>query len=347
MTIKKSCFFVLLLIILFGVQSISAQEAPAGLAAGLREFQAGRFGSALAEFQKASAASSGTEFEAYANFWVARSFMALTRYDEASDAFDLFLNSFESHPYSEEAAYQRARLFYIGEQYEAAVQRFNEFQMNYPGSDFSANALYWTGESLFSLGLLTESRRFFEEVAEKYPTSYRVEAARYRQDIIDLELRENELLTLLQWSHEEYLASLDEFRQKELAYQDALRSYRQRLSTLAVEDFREEIELLGARVAELESTLANRETEINDLLAQLRQAQARADALVEISAATAAAQPSGVTSSPVASSPTVVTDTGQTSLPQTGAAGVQSELLTLKAAALALQQRLLQQGSNQ
>jgi outer membrane protein assembly factor BamD (BamD/ComL family) len=347
MTIKKPFLFVLLLIILVGVQSISAQDAPPGLATGLREYQAGQFTTALSQFQEASAASSGTDFEPYADFWVARSLMALTRYDEAADAFDLFLNDFLSHPYREEAEYQRARLFYLSEQYEAAVQRFNEFLTAYPESDFSANALYWTGESLFALGRMVESRRFFEEVTEKYPTSYRVEAARYRTDIIDLELREDELLTLLQWSHEEYLASLDEFRQKELGYQEALRSYRDRLSTLAVDDFREEIELLNAHVAELETTLTEREAEINDLLAQLRRSEARADALVEISAAAATGQPTGVSTAPVVSTPTSVPAAADTPATPSGTASVQSELLSLKAAALELQQRLLQQGSDQ
>ena len=333
MTIKNPRSFVLLLTFMFSIGSISAQEAPSGLSTGLREYQAGRFDAALLGFQEASASSAGTEYEPYADFWVARSLMALSSYEEASDAFDLFLMNFEGHPYAEEASYQRARLFYLTEEYEAAVQRFNEFQESYPGSDFSANALYWTGESLFALGLLPESRRFFEEVTEGYPTSYRVEAARYRQDVIDLKERENELLTLLRWSHEEYLSALDEFRQKELAYQEALQSYRDRLRTLAAEDFREELELLNGKVADLESTVAERETQINELLAQLRQAQ--------INAASGSSQ-----QGPVVTGSVAVTETRSDGASSATTTSVQSELLSLKAAALELQQRLLQQGSD-
>ncbi len=332
MTTKNPRSFVLLLILLFGIGSLSAQEAPPGLSLGLREYQAGKFEAALAGFQEASVASSGTEYKAYADFWIARSLMALGTYGEASDAFDLFLSTSDSHPYTEEATYQRARLFYLTGEYEAAVQRFNEFQMNYPESDFSANALYWTGESLFALGLLSESRRFFEEVTESYPTSYRVEAARYRQNVIDLKERENELLTLLRWSHEEYLSALDEFRRKELAYQEALQSYRDRLGSLAEEDFREEIELLNGRVADLETSLAQREAEINQLLTQLRQAQ--------INAASGSAQQD------VGSDSAVVIDTRGDGGALSTTASVQGELLSLKAAALELQQRLLQQGSD-
>ncbi len=334
MTIRNPRSFVLLLVLLFGIASVSAQEAPSGLSAGLREYQAGRFEAALAAFQEAGAASAGTEYEAYADFWVARSLMALSNYDEASDVFDLFLANFDPHPYREEATYQRARLFYLTEEYEAAVQRFSEFQASYPESDFAANALYWTGESLFALGLLSDSRRFFEEVTERYPTSYRVEAARYRQDVIDLKERENELLTLLRWSHEEYLSALDEFRQKELAYQEALQSYRDRLSTLAAEDFREEIQLLSAQIGELEASLAERDEQINELLAQLRQAQ--------VNATSGGAEQQD----PAGPAVRVVTDTPEDGESPTTTASVQSELLSLKAAALELQQRLLQQGSD-
>lgn len=333
MTIKNRRFFIVLLVLLFGIGSISAQEAPSSLSAGLREYQAGQFEAALAAFQEAGAASSGTEYEAYADFWIARSLMALSSYDEASDVFDLFLAKYDPHPYREEATYQRARLFFLTEEYEAAVQRFNEFQGSYPESDFSANALYWTGESLFALGLLSESRRFFEEVTERYPTSYRVEAARYRQNVIGLKEREDELLTLLRWSHEEYLSALDEFRQKELAYQEALQSYRDRLSTLAAEDFREEIQLLSAQVADMEASLAERDAQINELLTQLRQAQ--------ISSA-----PGSTQQTPVGPSGGVVTDTREDGGAPATEASVQSELLSLKAAALELQQRLLQQGSD-
>lgn len=352
MTTKTVRSLTILAVLLTLGSFLAAQEAPEGLATGLREYQAGRFEEALGEFQRAAANPDPGEYRGYADFWVARSLMAVGRYEDAANAFDIFLVEFGSHPYREEAAYQRARLFYLTDQHEAAVQEFAAFQDDYPESDFSANALYWTGESLFALGNLSEARRFFEEVTEKYPTSFRVEAARYRQDVIDLEQREDELLTLLQWSHEEYLLALDEFRQKEIAYQEALQSYRERLSTLAGEDFREEIQLLNARIGELEDTLSERDAQINDLLAQLRQAEANANAAMALAQSMRQAQPAQ-TEAPV--SDDAGDDTARDSAGESSDAGtasgasadVQSELLSLKAAALELQQRLLQQGSEQ
>jgi TolA-binding protein len=328
MTIRRYRF-VLALVLAVGIASLSpAQEVQGALEAGLREFQAGDFAAALEQFRIAADASESDEeqFAGYAEFWVARSLMALEQFARAADAFDLFLAGYPDHVYREEAAYQRARLFYLSGEYEAAIQRFDVFLADYAGSDFTANALYWTGESLFALGKLEEARRFFEEVTERYPTSYRVEAARYRQNVIDLKLRENELLTLLQWSHEEYLSALEEFRQKEIAYQDALASYRDRLGTLAAEDFQEEIRLLGERIAELETAVADRDAQINELRAQLRQAQ------------TAEPEVSRVSPDEPAVEEEIAAE-------ESNATDVRAELLSLKAAALELQQRLMEQGA--
>ncbi len=331
MTIRKVRIIAVLLLSACIAPAMTAQEVPAGLAQGVRQYQAADYAAALESFRQATPSSPESTYAGYAEFWVARTLMALNRYAEAADAFDLFLSEYASHPYREEASYQRARLFYLDEEYEASIQRFNDFLQAYPESDFRANSIYWSGEALFALGNLDEARRFFEEVTERYPTSFRVEAARYRLDIIDLKRRENELLTLLQWSHEEYLASLEEFRQKELAYQEALTAYRDRLANLAEEDFREEIRVLNARVGELESLLAARDSRINELLAEVRRAEA---------------------STPVVTTDGADEDDGESSTAgaetsSSEVADLRSELLSLKAEALELQRRLIQEGASE
>ena len=327
MTGKNARTILVLVFIACAVAPAVAQELPAGVSRGLREYQAGEFETALASFGQVS--ETAGPYAGYAEFWIARSLMALNRFQEAADGFDLFLDEFEPHPYRQEAEYQRARLFYLSGEYEAAIQRFGRFLQMYPESDFTANALYWTGEALFSLGRLDESRRFFEEVTERHTTSFRVEAARYRLNVIDLKRRENELLTLLQWSHEEYLAALEEFRQKERAYQDALEAYRDRLSSLAEEDFRQEILDLNGRIAELEATVSQRDARINELLAELRQARTTTP---EVEAAGAVSASAGPVTGGGAPPPVV---------------DVRAEILSLKAEALELQQRLMQQGATQ
>ena len=118
--------------------------------------------------------------------------------------------------------------------FAGAIEALNSFIDSHPESPFVANALYWSGESLYSLGRLDAARRVFQSVVSEYPRSFRVEAARYRIALIDLDERETELLELLRWSHEEYLQALDEFERREQAYQEAISSYQQQLS--AVQD---------------------------------------------------------------------------------------------------------------
>lgn len=304
-----------------GTLSVGAQtQVPDELASGLRAFQAGEFEEALEGFEAARSRDDIPAWDGHSLFWSARTQMALGRYESAANTFDLFLGRYSRHPYREEAAYQRARIFHIQDQYEAAIDRFMRFFDEFPDSEFYPNALYWTGEALFALGRLDEAQRLFAEVTERYPSSFRVEAARYRIDIIELARREEELLTLLQWSHEEYLSALETYQARERSYQEALRAYRERFAGLASEDFESEIRTLNARIAELEATVTERDARINDLLAQLRQASAEPDA------------------DPSSSSPSVSAPTPQSDVE------LQETLLSLKAQALELQEILLEQG---
>lgn len=308
------------LILCAGTLSVGAQtQVPDELAAGLQAFQAGDFEQALEQFEAARSREDIPAWDGHSLFWSARTQMALGRYEPAADTFDLFLGRYSRHPYREEAAYQRARIFHIQDQHEAAIDRFMRFLDEFPDSEFYPNALYWTGEALYALGRLDEAQRLFAEVTERYPSSFRVEAARYRIDIIELSRREEELLTLLQWSHEEYLSALETYQARERSYQEALRAYRERFAGLASEDFQQEIRILNARIAELESTVTERDARINDLLAQLRQASVE----------------------PGVESPTPES-TVETPQPQSDVE-LQETLLSLKAQALELQEILLEQ----
>lgn len=259
---------------LLGVSAVYAQSAvPEELVEGLSAFEAEDFGQALEWFESARARDDIAPWRGHALFWSARTMMVRGDYEPAADTLDQFFGEYPAHPYLEEARYQRARIFYMQGQYEAAVRRFADFLEEYPQSDFYANGLYWTAEALFALGRLDEAERLFAEVADRYPASFRVEAARYRLDILEFARREQELLTLLQWSHEEYLAALEGFRVAEARYQEGLRSYRERLGRLATDDFRTEIEELHVRVAELEQAVRERDRQINDLLAELRRSR--------------------------------------------------------------------------
>ncbi len=269
----KARFFTSALLLL-GALAVYAQSAvPEELVEGLSAFEAEDFDEALEWFESARARDDIAPWRGHVLFWIARTLMVLGQYEPAADTLDRFFGEYPAHPYQEEARYQRARIFYLQGQYEAAIRRLAQFLDEYPQSDFYANGLYWTAEALFALGRLDEAERLFAEVAERHPASFRVEAARYRLDILEFARREQELLTLLQWSHEEYLAALEGFRAAEARYEEGLRSYRERLGRLAADDFRAEIEELHVRVAELEQAVRERDRQINDLLAELRQSR--------------------------------------------------------------------------
>ena len=257
------------------VGSVSAQQVPPvprDLVLGLDSFEEGLLSDALEYFRRASTLTEDPYY-GHARFWTARTLLGLGIIDEAAEQFDRFLVDFSPHPYREEASYQQARLSYIVGDHELAVQRFSDFLDTYPGSAFESNALYWTGEALLALGRLDAAERMFIEVTTRFPTSFRYEAAEFRQTIIELRRRENELLTLIRWSHQEYLSALEAFELRERDYQQQLRLYGTRLANLADEDFQAEISDLSARVRTLQETVDEQRVQINQLLAELRRAR--------------------------------------------------------------------------
>ncbi len=272
------------------VCSVSAQQTPAvprDLISGLESFEDGLLEQALDFFRRASVLTDDPYY-GHARFWSARTLLGLGLIDDAAEHFDRFLADFTPHPYREEATYQQARVSYIVGDHELAVQRFSAFLDAYPGSSFESNALYWTGEALLALGRLDAAQRMFVEVTTRFPTSFRYEAAEFRQTIIELRRRENELLTLIRWSHQEYLSALEAFELRERDYQQQLRLYRTRLANLADEDFQAEISDLGARVRTLQETVEEQRVQINQLLAELRRARVEE---IDRPAPTAAAAP--------------------------------------------------------
>jgi glycerophosphoryl diester phosphodiesterase len=100
----------------------------------------------------------------------------------------------------------------------------------------------------------------FTTVVNRYPTSARVEAARYRIALVSLKYREEELLKLLKWSHEEYLKSLESRENLERTYTEIVASYQRQIAALNTGDLHaevirltEEARVLRAEVAALKA----------------------------------------------------------------------------------------------
>ncbi len=266
---RNRLLLILLSGIVMGIGGLYAQSTL--IDEGIGQFQQSQFNQAVLIFREALLEPESPETEAQAYFWLAKSFMAVHRLTEAERNLEYFLRTFPDHEYSVEAQYQRGRILMEKENYEAAIQTFSQFVTDFPDSPFVANAIYWSGEALYALGRMDEAKRLFETVIQDYPRSFRVEASRYRSTLIDLTGREEQLMELLQWSHEEYLQALDEFQRKEQAYQEALAGYQARLQSAATEDFRDEIVRLSTQVRTLQEQLRSKDAQIARLQEQIRQ----------------------------------------------------------------------------
>jgi outer membrane protein assembly factor BamD (BamD/ComL family) len=205
-----------------------AKNAEAELRAGLLAFQQEQYQQALQSFRRVIDEAAAQAPEAY--FWSAKAYMATDMLDEADRALEHFLSRYPGHPLASEARYQKTRLLFLERDYENALLASYEFVRLNPGSPFVPNAYFWIGESLYSLGHLEEAERVFAKVLRDYPQSFKVEAASYRLSLIEFKKREEELLRLLKWSHEEFLRTVEEFQRREKSYEQALVAYQQRLA---------------------------------------------------------------------------------------------------------------------
>jgi len=229
--------------------------------------------------------------EAY--FWLTKSYLALDTLEDGERSLELFLSNYPNHLRFAEAFYEKGRLLYRQEDYENAIQVLQSFLERYPDSEFVPNAYFWTGESLYALGQLDDALLVFKKVVDAYPSSFKIEAARYRIALIEFKKRENELLKLLKWSHEESLRTIEGFQRRETTYEQAIAAYQKKLATYeqadlpkALDGLKQGLERKEAEAADLAAKLAQAKAEIEKLQAE---AQARERALVQTTSSSPAA----------------------------------------------------------
>ena len=70
--------------------------------------------------------------------------------------------------------YHEAYKKYASHKFHEAADMFLEFVRLYPKHPYANNALYWTGESYYSLGDYKKAAYYFKEVIEKYPKGSKV-----------------------------------------------------------------------------------------------------------------------------------------------------------------------------
>jgi TolA-binding protein len=247
----------------------SATDAKSVLLRGVDFFGQEKYQEAIDLFGKVLSDPRAKAERPEAAYWSVLSYLALGDQATAAASIDAFIAAYPTSPRLPDLLYQRGRILYTKGDYEEALKVFAAFSEAAPSSDLFPSALYWSGECLYALGRLEEAERAFAAVVQKYPQSVKVEAATYRQSLIGLEYRQRELLKLLTWSHEESLRSVEDFRRREKAYEASISLYQKQLSDTkrgaagAATDQDKTAGELRARVAELGTTLATREEELN------------------------------------------------------------------------------------
>lgn len=256
------------LLLLIPVLSLSAQ-VPGQVEQGIRLYQQGRYTDALGEFRSVISRSDLEGFHDQAYFWVAKTYIAMGEYEEAEANLEYFLAEFDESRLYPEGEYQKGRLLYLQREFETAIQVLYGFVNRYPDDPYVSNAFFWIGESLYSLGNFDEAETVYAHIVDSYPDSFKIEAARYRLQLIQFKYRENELVKLLKISHEEYLRAVEEFLQREKAYEQALTEYQKRIAVVMSEDLEAEFDELNAELKESQALVDRLQRENQQLTAQL------------------------------------------------------------------------------
>lgn len=283
---------------------------------GIELFANSRYGEALPIFDSLFLDPSAGPLRADGAYWSAMTLLASGDPAAAEKAMESFLSAFPGHARTPELLYQKARATFLQKDFERAVRAFQAFVAAYPDSDLVPAAVFWSAESLYSLGRLGDAEKLYRTIGERYPESVKAEAAKYRLSLIQFKYREDELLTLLKWSHEESLRIIEEFQRREKAYEQALEVYQKR--------YGEAQRGVAQTQASLEEQVASLKMAMDDLAKRLQDKDSRVVELEKLleEARTAAA-------------PEQIPDDGDQAV---GSQAGQAELLAMKARALSLMQ---------
>ena len=257
------------------------QELPqAQLDRGIEAFKTERWRDALDNFGSVLANPQAATEKPEALYWTTLASIALGDRTTAERSIQAYLSSWPEGPRVPDLLYQKGRILFAKNDWQGALLAFAAFMNAAPTHELYSSALYWSGECMYSLGRLDEARRAFVAVIAKYPNSVKVEAATYRRDLIDLEFREEELLKLLTWSHEESLRTVEDFRRKEKSYDQAIAVYQKELADIkrgAATDSDKLIADLRSQVADLSAKLGATQADLATAKAELDATRSAAD----------------------------------------------------------------------
>jgi TolA-binding protein len=279
-------------LVMLGLGFVTAQgdlRTTAGdtLRKGIQLLANGDYPAALSAFDALLLDSDAGQLRAEGAYWAIMTHLAAANPALAEQAIETFFEAFPKHPRIPELRYQKARAAFIQKHYERSLREFQAYISLNPEGEHLPAAIFWSAEALYFLGRLSESEKLYKALMERYPGSSKEEASNYRLSLIQFKYREDELLTLLKWSHEESLRIIEEFQRREKAYEQAIAVYQRRYgevrrdieeAQMSLEDqlialktntdqLTRRIQEKDAQIAELEKRLATSERSQQEAIA--------------------------------------------------------------------------------
>ncbi len=271
MKVYKTALLVIVTVLLIPLAGFTENKFSDDFLNGKNAYLNSMYDKAITYFENALD-NSTPEQKAGINYWIGQSYMAIGNYENAENVFNNLIENFKDTSESKNAYYHKGRISFLKENYEKTIEYMHTYLENSDNTLLDGNAYYWIGESLFFLGHKEEAMMIYSKIIKEYPGSYKFEAANYRLELLRLGEREEELMKLLKWSHEEGIKEREDFIKKEKEYKQAILSYQKKLAILADQDINNEVltlketnSVLKKQIALMQANIEKQKKEIDIL----------------------------------------------------------------------------------
>ncbi|MDR1212477.1 MAG: tetratricopeptide repeat protein [Spirochaetaceae bacterium] len=259
--VKKPLFLIFLGMgaLVLAAPGLEAQNLPPRLERGIELYGRGQWRDAAAELRRAQADAMTPNDQGEALYWIALAELSAGEYEAVISDLDELLRVNPLGRRAAEVPYEKGRaLFYLGG-YDPAIILLSGYASRAADPARKAQAMYWVGECLFALGRLDDAHDIFSRIIDEFPQSVKYEAASYRISLINQKKVEDELLSLLQWSHEESLKTVEDYQRRERSYDQAIIAYQKRIADMLRDTRLEDLETANSeyqrQIAELRAAL--------------------------------------------------------------------------------------------
>ncbi|MDR2245555.1 MAG: tetratricopeptide repeat protein [Treponema sp.] len=268
---KNVCFSLVSLWMVLAPAAAQTQTQVSRLQNGINLYGSGLWPEAVVELRRYQAEAPDADQRAEALYWIALSEMGAGEYEAAIRDMEELGRIAGGDPRYVEIPYHRGRAHYYLGRYDEALVILKAYadSLTFETAEDEARmpaALYWMGECLYSLGQLDAAQNIFTAIMNEYPYSVKYEAASYRVALVNQKKIEAELLSILKWTHEESLKTVEEYQRRERSYDQAIIAYQKRISDMLKEnrlsdlenanaDYRRRLEEAEARIVSLEARL--------------------------------------------------------------------------------------------